>query len=349
MPVLTGSAPRPEWMPEVLDGARAVVLLVLDGLGWLQFEDRRSQLSNLASLAGGAITSVAPSTTATALTSISTGLTPGEHGIVGYRMMVGGSILNSLRWHGPDGDRRLDAPPSEIQPHPPFLGSRVPIVTPTELIGSAFSEAHLRGGAPVGWRAPSSIPVLVRALVDEGRPLVYAYYAGVDKIAHERGFGAFYDAELRDADRLVGDLLDSLDDDTALVVTADHGQVEVGDSIIEPSAALLALTSGQSGEGRMRWFHARAGARDELGDAVRDELGDTGWVRTIDEVIDEGWFGARVPPPIRSRLGDVVVAAHRPVSYHDPDDSGPFALVCRHGSLTAEEMLVPLLAGRGRA
>lgn len=99
----------------------------------------------------------------------------------------------------------------------------------------------------------------------------------------------------------------------------------------------------------MRWFHARAGARDELGDAVRDELGDTGWVRTIDEVIDEGWFGARVPPPIRSRLGDVVVAAHRPVSYHDPDDSGPFALVCRHGSLTAEEMLVPLLAGRGRA
>ncbi|NCW49327.1 MAG: PglZ domain-containing protein, partial [Actinobacteria bacterium] len=130
---------------------------------------------------------------------------------------------------------------------------------------------------------------------------------------------------------------------------ADHGQVHVGENIIEPSAALLALTSGQSGEGRMRWFHARSGAREELRDAVRDELGDTGWVRTVDEAIEEGWFGPRVPPPVRSRLGDVVVAAHEPVSYHDPDDSGPFELVCRHGSLTEQEMLVPLLVGRGRA
>ncbi len=349
MPVLTGSMPRPDWMPDCMDGARSIVLLLLDGLGWRQLEERRAALTNLSDLSGGPITSVAPSTTATALTTVSTGLTPGEHGVVGYRMMVGGSILNSLRWHGPSGDRRLDAPPSEVQPHPPFLGSRVPIVTPTELIGSAFSEAHLRGGESVGWRAPSSIPVLARALVDEGRPLVYAYYAGVDKIAHERGFGPFYDAELRDADRLVGDLLDVLDGDVALVVTADHGQVHVGENIIEPSAALLALTSGQSGEGRMRWFHARSGAREELRDAVRDELGDTGWVRTVDEAIEEGWFGPRVPPPVRSRLGDVVVAAHEPVSYHDPDDSGPFELVCRHGSLTEQEMLVPLLAGRGRA
>ncbi len=349
MPALTGSVGRPDWAPEVLDGARAVVLLVLDGLGWCQLEDRRAWLPNLASLEGRAITSVAPSTTATALTSIATGLTPGEHGIVGYRMMVGGSILNSLRWFGPTGDRRFDAPPAEIQPHPPFLGARLPIVTPTELIGSAFSEAHLRGGEPVGWRASSSIPVLVRQLVDAGRPLVYAYYAGVDKIAHERGLGEFYDAELRDADRLVGDLLDILDADTALVVTADHGQVEVGDRIIEPSRELLGFTSGQSGEGRMRWFHARRGADSDLLDAVTDELGSTGWVRTIDEVIAEGWFGRRVPPPVRSRLGDVVVAAREPVSYHDPDDSGPFELICRHGSLTPDEMLVPLVAARGRA
>jgi len=349
MPVLTGSVPPPAWMPEALDGARAVVLLVLDGLGWLQLQDRRHALANLAALEGSPITSVAPSTTATALTTIATGLTPGEHGIVGYRMMVGGSILNSLRWFGPSGDRRFDAPPAEIQPHPPFLGSRVPIVTPSELIGSAFSEAHLRGAEAVGWRASSSVPVLVRGLLDEGRPLVYAYYAGVDKIAHERGLGAFYDAELRDADRLVGDLLDVLDADTALVVTADHGQVEVGDRIIEPSREILGLTSGQSGEGRMRWFHAKRGATAELFDAVQSELGSTGWVRTIEEVIAEGWFGPRVPPPVRARLGDVVVAAYEPVSYHDPDDSGPFELICRHGSLTAEEMLVPLIAARGRA
>ena len=99
----------------------------------------------------------------------------------------------------------------------------------------------------------------------------------------------------------------------------------------------------------MRWFHAKRGATAELFDAVQSELGSTGWVRTLEEVIAEGWFGPRVPPPVRARLGDVVVAAHEPVSYHDPDDSGPFELICRHGSLTAEEMLVPLIAARGRA
>ena len=45
------------------------------------------------------------------------------------------------------------------------------------------------------------------------------------------------------------------------------------------------------------------------------------------------------------RLGDVALAAHEPVSFHDPADTGPFELICRHGSLTSAEMLVPLLAG----
>ena len=109
-----------------------------------------------------------------------------------------------------------------------------------ELQSSAFSEAHLRGSNPVGWRATSSIAVQARAAVEAGERFVYAYYDGIDKIAHERGFGPFYDAELRSADRLVADVLESLPTDTALLVTADHGQVHVGDRLVTPSPALLA-------------------------------------------------------------------------------------------------------------
>jgi predicted AlkP superfamily pyrophosphatase or phosphodiesterase len=197
----------------------------------------------------------------------------------------------------------------------------------------------------VGFRAPSSLPVEVRHLLAAGERFVYAYYGGIDKIAHERGFGEYYEAELRAADRLVADLLEVLPPRAVLVVTADHGQVEVGDHIVHPTAALLSLVALQSGEGRFRWLHARRGADSDLLAAANDEFGDTGWVYPRDQLIADGWFGPSVPPPIAHRLGDVAVVAREPVSYHDPADSGPFELICRHGSLTSAEVYVPLIAG----
>lgn len=334
----------PDWMPAVLAGADQIVLLVVDGLGWDQLQGHRHVAPTIAGLEGGPITTVAPTTTATALTSIATGLTPGEHGVVGYRVLLGGEVVNMLRWTHDGADRRRSQPPSDIQRFPAFLGVPVPVVSPAELCSTAFSEAHLRGARPVGVRATSSLPVEIRRELDAGERFVYAYFAGVDRIAHERGFGAFYDAELRDADRLVADILTVLPPGAALVVTADHGQVSVGDRIVTPSADLLSLVSMQSGEGRFRWLHARRGAADELAAAAEQEFAATGWVRTRRQLIDEGWFGPSVAPPVAGRLGDVAVIAREPVSYHDPDDSGPFELICRHGSMTSAEVYVPLLA-----
>jgi hypothetical protein len=335
----------PAWMPEPIAAARQVVLLILDGLGWDQLQSRRDVAPTIAGLTGGPITTVAPSTTSTALSSIATGLTPGEHGLVGYRMVVGGEVLNVLRWSNGKDDRRRQLPPTDLQRYPAFLGHDVPVVSPVELCYSAFSEAHLRGGRPIGVRATSSMAVEVRRLLGERARFVYAYYGGVDRIAHERGFGDFYDAELRDADRLVADLLECLPAGAALLVTADHGQVMVGERIIAPSADVLGLCAMQSGEGRFRWLHARRGAADELLAAARSEFGDTAWVMSRDEIVAAGWLGPTVPPVIAQRLGDVALVAHAPVSYHDPDDSGPFELHCRHGSLTSAEMYVPLVAG----
>ena len=175
--------------------------------GWDQLQERTHLAPTLAALTGRPITTVAPTTTATALSSIATGLTPGEHGLVGYRMMLGGEVLNVLRWYGANGDRRRTNPPHDVQPFPAFLGHHVPVVSPAELESSAFTEAHLWGSKPVGWRAASAIPVEVGRQLRAGEQVVYAYYGGIDKTAHERGFGDFYDAELVAADRLVADVL----------------------------------------------------------------------------------------------------------------------------------------------
>jgi hypothetical protein len=340
----------PAWFPEVVRSAHQVVLLVLDGLGWDQLREREHVAPTIAGLDGGPITTVVPTTTATALSSIATGLTPGEHGLIGYRVAMGSEVLNVLRWAVDGQDRSRSLPPERIQPSPAFLGRRVPIVSPIELCGSTFSRAHLRGGEPVGWRAASSMAVEVKAQLDAGERFVYAYYGGIDKIAHERGFGPFYDAELRAADRLVADVLDLLPAGAVLVITADHGQVEVGPNIIRPSASLLELVALQSGEGRFRWLHATSGAVDDLLDAAEAEFGDTAWVVTRQQMLDEHWFGPSISGPVVGRLGDVALVAREPVSYHDPDDGGPFELICRHGSLTSAEVYVPLVAGMpGRA
>lgn len=333
----------PAWFPEPVRHARQVVLLVLDGLGWDQFKANTVHLSALSSLAGRAITTVAPTTTATALSSIATGLTPGEHGLIGYRMMLEGEVINVLRWFG-EGDRRRSLPPRDVQPFTPFLGVEVPVISPSELEGTAFTEAHLRGSRPVGYRAPSAIAVEVRHQLAAGERFVYAYYGSVDKTAHERGFGEFYEAELRAADRLVGDVLDALRPGAALLVTADHGQVEVGPNAIDPDPALLAMVAAQSGEGRFRWWHTGRVSPDEVAKAAIDVYGDVAWVVTKEQTLDESWFGPTVAPPVAARLGDVALVAREPVSFNDPADGGAFPLICRHGSLTGAEVLVPLLA-----
>jgi predicted AlkP superfamily pyrophosphatase or phosphodiesterase len=298
-------------------------------------------------LVGGPITTVAPSTTATALTSITTGLAPSEHGLIGYRIDLGGEVLNVLRWSTAAGDARKRHVPGDIQPFPAFLGHAVPVVSKAELEQSGFTAAHHAGGKLVGWRTPSGLPVEVAAQVRAGNPVVYAYYDGIDKIAHAYGFGAYYDAELGAVDRMIADLLGLLPADCALLVTADHGQVHVGQNIVSPDREVLALTRSQSGEGRFRWLHARPGGADDLLAVATAAHGDQAWVVAREQVLADGWFGPSISAPIARRLGDVALVARQDVSFDDPADSGPTALVCRHGSLTAAEMYVPLLAARG--
>jgi predicted AlkP superfamily pyrophosphatase or phosphodiesterase len=341
-----GTFTLPEWMPAPVAGARQVVLLVIDGLGWEQLQARRRLAPTLCALEGGPIRTVAPSTTATALTSITTGMTPGEHGVIGYRINVHGDVLNVLRWSTPEGDARKRMPPAQFQSVAAFLGTNMPVVTKAEFTGSGFSLAHLAGVRQLGFRMPSTLVVEVGRLLAAGEPFVYAYYEGVDKVAHEYGLGDFYDAELRATDRLVGDLLGVLPPGATLLLTSDHGQVDCGDRVFPPAEEVLALVGAQSGEGRFRWLHAHNGTARDLYDAALDAHADVAWVVTAEQVRDEGWFGPHLTTDAIDRMGDVALVARDAVSFHDPADSGPFRLISRHGSLTSAEMLVPLLAAR---
>ncbi len=347
--LLTPRDVAPPWLPAAAAGAERVVLLVVDGLGWNQLATRRAQAPTLHGLDGGPITTVAPSTTATALTSISTGLPPGEHGVVGYRIAVHGEVLNVLRWTTAAGDARQTISPNKIQPQSVFGGQRPPVVTRAEFDRSGFTVAHLDETRFTGYRTLGTLTAEVVRLARSGEPFIYAYYEGLDKVSHEYGLGDHYDEELRWIDHLVATLLERLPSGTVLVVTADHGQVVVpADRVLDLPGEVQGHVAMQSGEGRFRWLHARGGRAAALLDAARGTLGEMAWVRSRSEAIAEGWYGPVVAEAAADRLGDVLLAAKDDYAFNDPNDTGPYLLVGRHGSLTEDEMLVPLVAGVAR-
>jgi hypothetical protein len=331
-----------------VSGATTVVLLVLDGLGWEAIGSHPHELPELTALTGGAITTVVPSTTPVALTSIATGLPPSRHGITGFRIRLEGTVLNAIRWQQADGKRPPD--PEVFQRQEVFGGRAVPVVTKQEFRGSGLTGAHLRGTEFLGWQTTAILVEHVRAQADAGAPFVYAYYPGIDEVAHAYGLdGPFYPAELAAADRLVGALLDALPAHATLVVTADHGQVNLGRDSWIGLGSLDAMVAVYAGDARFRYLHARSGAAGDLYDAALALVGRDAWVFTRERLFDEGWLG---PDPIgaaRARVGDVVLAAKTAVGFVDPTFPREAGLRSAHGSLTPAEMEVPLLSGRGRA
>ena len=346
VPALLGARDS-SWLPRPAREADAVVLLVLDGLGWNALREHAAVMPELSSMEGGPITTVTPATTASALTSIATGLAPAQHGILGYRMLVGGEVLNVLRWSVSGGGRAPD--PFDVQRHTSFLGRSVPVVTKSEFRTTGFTEAHLRGGRFVGWHTTAALVELCLAEVAAGERLVYAYYPGVDSIAHEFGLrGRVWQRELGAADAIVGALLESLPERAALLVTADHGQVHLEADSWIALPDLVPLTTAMAGDGRFRYLYARKGAARELAAAAREQLGERAWVFTRSELLDEGLLGAGPTGSIPGRIGDVVLAARDDVAFVDPALPNEPRLLSGHGSLSPDEMLVPLVAAHGR-
>ena len=346
VPALLGSA-DPSWLPEPVSGARAVVLLVLDGLGQFALDRHPTSLATLGSMTGRPISTVVPATTSAALSSITTGAPPAVHGVVGYRTRVDDTVLNVLRWQAEGGGRRAPEP-FVVQRCPAFAGRAVPVVAQSEHRNSGFTRAHLGDGPFCGWRTVGTLVEQCRTQIDQGATFVYAYYPGVDEVAHEFGLlDGWFAEELRVADALVARLLEVLPRDVALLVTADHGQVHLdADSWIE-TMALESLVIAQSGDARFRHLHARPGAQRELAEECRARYADVAWVRTRRQLLDEAWFGPAAEGSVPGRIGDVVLAPFADVGFVDPAMPRERNLRSAHGAPTPDEMWVPLRAARG--
>ncbi len=341
------------------DIAGACVLLI-DGLGAELLDRHTADAPVLAGLTRQNLQVGFPSTTAAGLAAIGTGCRSGEHGMVGmtFRLPDVG-VINALRWrlHPWGADLREEVTPEVVQPTQTVFeraaagGVAVNVVSGTQFEGSGLTRALLRGGRYRGVYGLGDLAATIRSAVSEGG-LCYGYHADLDLVGHLYGPGSTaWRMQLRQVDTLVESVVEGLPSGGLLAVVADHGMVSIDESLsvdVDSETSLLDGVEELGGEVRARHLYTRDGALDDVLDTWRGVLGDRAWVISGQEAVSAGWFGDRVTDAVRSRIGDVVVAARGAAGVLrrvvEPTES---SLVGQHGSLTEAEQKVPLLLAYG--
>jgi hypothetical protein len=333
------------------------MVLLIDGLGADLLRAHADLAPALASLATpvGDLSAPCPSTTPVSLATLGTGLPPGSHGILGFVTDVPGEnrTLNHVQW-GDDPDPDVWQARRTVFEQAQAAGVPTTAVGPYAYAGSGLTRAVYRGAKYTGAVSHGDLSALaLGALAATPRALVYGYVPELDLTGHVRGVDSpSWRAQLTLVDRLVEQLVAGLPDDAALLVTADHGMLDVPAATRFDLDAEPALADGVrvvAGEPRARYVHATPGAEDDVLASWRSVLGDRAWVATRDEAVASGVFGP-VDDALAARIGDVVALARGNWALVTPErEPGPSRLAAYHGSLTATELAIPLLVARGRA
>ena len=341
--------------PLTLAEARHVVVVLLDGLGAELLGRRRGHapfLRALGAAGGSELTCAFPSTTATSMGCLGTGMAPGQHGLVGLEVLDPelSIVFSELAW-----DPRVD--PRRWQPAPTVFellaaqGVEVARIGPSYFDGSGLTEAALRGGrfvaaADLDERVDATLAVLREA---GNRPaLVYLYWGEIDKVGHVHGCQSWqWGAALAEADAAVQRLVERAGPRTCVIVTADHGMVDVAftdrlDVADEPDLAAGIRHVG--GEPRALHLYCRRGAADDVLAAWSARLGPRMELVSRQHAVDAGWFG-EVREGVLHRIGDVIGSAVADVAVVDSRTARPesLALLGLHGARTDSEVRVPFL------
>jgi len=358
IPISRGDLPAdPLDLTTVLAGARRVMVLLVDGLGADLLRTHADLVPTLAGLVRpvGDLSAPCPSTTPVSLATLGTGMPPGSHGILGFVTDIPGEnrTLNHVQWaDDPDPDvwqsRRTVFEDAEA------AGVTATAVGPYAYGGSGLTRAVYRGAHYSGAVSHGDLCALaLRSLSATRQALVYGYIPELDLTGHVRGVDSpSWRAQLVLIDRIVEQLVGGLPDDAALLVTADHGMLDVPGETrfdLDGEPALADGVRVLAGEPRARYVHAEPGAEDDVLARWRELLGDRAWVASRDEAVASGVFGP-VDDALAARIGDVVALARGSWALITPErEPGPSRLAAYHGSLTATELAIPLLTARGSA
>lgn len=341
-----------------LPPVRHAVVLLVDGMG---AHNLKARLGHARTLAGAfskaaVIQSGFPTTTASAIAGLTTGQRSGQHGLVGYSAFdpANNRVFQQLSgWDALTDPATWQRVPTIFE-RATERGYTVVTVGAARYRDSGFTKAVLRGARYV---VAGSLAERIRAAVEVGhtsdRPsLTYVYAPELDMAGHANGWQSpQWTHALESLDSALASAVPELSADQGLLVTADHGMIDVpreSHVLFDSAPELLEGIAHIAGEPRCLQLHFEASldvdARATVIERWRDSEGGRAWVVSRDEAIAAGWFGD-VDPEVIARIGDIIVAARKGIAYYDSRAANDKArnMIGQHGSWSDEELRVPLL------
>ncbi|MDD3450440.1 MAG: alkaline phosphatase family protein [Gammaproteobacteria bacterium] len=348
--------------PEEVAGARNVVLLVADGLGDRMLREL-GQGSVLERHRRGSMTSVFPSTTASAITTFMTGEAPQQHGLTGWftYLAEAGSVLAVLPFRARFGGASLSA--AGIEPRalfgftPLFDTLAVPsvVVAPEWIMGTDFNNAASGSARRLGYKSLAQLFASVASVVEApGQKYVYAYLPDIDSLAHEHGvMSAKVAARFAEFDAAFGAFLERIrGTDTLVIATADHGLIDTApDKLVHlndhPDLAET-LVLPLCGEPRAAYCYVHPDQASRFESYVADKLAHCAELHRSEELLARGFFGLGEPHPrLRQRIGHyTLLMKDNWVIKDQVAGEKPFRHIGVHGGVSGEEMEVPLVVVR---
>jgi hypothetical protein len=305
------------------------------------------------------LSSVFPSATAPAITSLSTGAWPAEHGVLGWFLYLQERDIQAIAL--PFVERFTGRPLDELGVEERDIVSGVPLlqryrraammVMPSAIQDSVYTR-RISGGVTIhGYdEIDRAIDTLVQRIdTASGPTFTYCYYSRIDSHAHVYGPGsAAVRVEAEALQAGVERLWRALGRSARIVLTADHGLYDVASNqklLLEPKDEIMdTLVAPPSGEPRVPLFHARSGQEDEFAERFRARYGKNFALLSADEVEGLQLLG---PEPLsalaRQRLGNFMAVSSAGEALIYQPDRGIADMLGYHGGLAPEEVRIPLV------
>ena len=328
------------------------LLFLIDGFGINTFEKFADVMPTMSRMfKHGLIQTAFPSTTATSLATLTTGVMPGAHGMLGYTVQVprsGGRLLNALKW-----DERVD--PENWQPVQTLFqrattaGINVTHVAAKRYENSGFTRAVFRGANYKGANVVADLISETKAALHATPSFVYLYVNDLDNTGHSDGVGSDkWIAALSMIDQMVSQLMKEVPSGTRIWITSDHGMVNVEEKIIiGRENPLLNGVSVIAGEPRARHIYLdsdSSSARSETALLWQEYLQDKALVLTREQALSSNLFGTDVSADAIDRMGEIIAIARGGLVLLDADRADKEgAMIGHHGGDSDIESQVGLL------
>ncbi|MBK8524824.1 MAG: alkaline phosphatase family protein [Betaproteobacteria bacterium] len=341
-----------------LSRARNIVLFVVDGMGAGLLES--CGIGKLRQHAGKRLTSVFPSTTATAIPTFMTGLLPARHALTGWHMWLDElqavtAVLPLKPRVGTPFKEAAESLPAKLFDHASIYGGMhrpAWVLSPQEIAFSPFNAWHARGADTLAYADLDGLFDTLSGLLQiPGRKYIYAYWPTLDSTAHRFGIDS---KEVRATLERFCTGFDAMCEtvrgsDTQMLVTADHGFINSpGDRVIQledhPELADM-LARPLCGEQRVAWCYLKPGAEADFERCARARLGARAEIVSRQRLLGGNWFGpAPAHAKLASRIGDFALVMQENWSIKDTlKGEHPHRILGVHGGVSAEEMWVPLV------